>query len=113
MYGQRDSFAALLPEVWVHWDPRTVRQRGDTAFVTHRMDFLMLLPDQRRVVLEVDGQQHYAVEGKSTPDAHARTMQGDRDLRLKGYEVYRFGASELPPNCDTTLRTSFDRLVDA
>jgi len=114
LYGQGDSFAALLPEVWVHWDPHTVRQRGDAAYSTHRMDFLMLLPDHRRVVLEVDGQQHYSVGGRPSPETYARTMRGDRDLRLSGYEVYRFGAHELGgSSIDTTLRAFFDRLLES
>ena len=35
---------ALLPEVWLHWDPKTVRERGADALIRFRMDFLMLLP---------------------------------------------------------------------
>jgi hypothetical protein len=31
---------ALLPEVWVHWDHKTVRQRGVHALQNLRMDFL-------------------------------------------------------------------------
>lgn len=112
LYGQVRSFAALLPEVWVHWDHQTVRQRGNAAYTAHRMDFLMLLPNHRRVVLEVDGQQHYSAKGLPSPEAYARTMQGDRDLRLSGYEVYRFGALELlSPSISDTLRRFFDRLL--
>lgn len=113
IYGQCDSFLALLPEVWVHWDPQTVQRRGDDAYSTQRMDFLMLLPNHRRVVLEVDGRQHYSDKGQPSPTAYARTMQGDRDLRLSGYEVYRFGAREITgPSIDDTLRAFFDRLLE-
>ncbi len=60
---------ALLPEVWLHWDPKTVQERGKDALLRFRMDFLMLLPNGVRVVLEVDGKQHYAgADFKADPD---------------------------------------------
>lgn len=55
---------ALLPEVWLHWDPKTVQMRGRDALLRFRMDFLLLLPRGQRVVLEVDGIQHYASNGR-------------------------------------------------
>jgi hypothetical protein len=58
---------ALLPEVWLHWDPKTINQRGALAFPNHRMDFLMLLPGGRRFVFEIDGKQHYAVGERAEP----------------------------------------------
>jgi very-short-patch-repair endonuclease len=94
---------ALLPEVWVHWDPKTMHARGDTAMTHHRMDFLLLLPGGHRVVLEVDGIQHYSSaqttdgwrNAKADRKEYARTVRGDRDLKLSGYEVFRFGTAEL------------------
>lgn len=60
------------------------------------MGFLMLLPNGVRVVLEVDGKQHYAgADGKADPDKYAAMAAAYRDLRLLGYDVYRFGAKEL------------------
>lgn len=90
------SLPALLPEVWLHWDPQTVKQRGADALFRFRMDFLLLMPHGVRVVIEVDGKQHYAdASGKADPGLYARTMAADRELRLAGYEVFRFGAAEL------------------
>ncbi len=86
---------ALLPEVWLHWDPKTIGQRGVEALTNHRIDFLILPPDRSRIVLEVDGQQHYSSNGQGNPQIYAAMARGDRDLKLAGYEVYRFGASEL------------------
>ncbi|MFX4293570.1 hypothetical protein [Streptomyces bohaiensis] len=88
---------ALLPEIWLHWDPKTLGQRGAHALQNLRMDFLMLLPGNRRVVLEVDGMQHYTRAEGTQPDSarYAATMAGDRDLKLRGYEVFRFGHHEL------------------
>lgn len=42
--GAVQDLPALLPEVWLHWDPKTVRERGPQALLRFRMDFLLLLP---------------------------------------------------------------------
>jgi hypothetical protein len=87
---------ALLPEVWLHWDPKTARERGKDALLRFRMDFLLLLPNGTRVVIEVDGKEHYAdARGQADPKRYADMATCDRDLRLAGYDVYRFGAVEL------------------
>jgi very-short-patch-repair endonuclease len=96
---------ALLPEVWLCWDPKTVQARGADALLNLRMDFLLLVPGGGRIVLEVDGRTHYANERQDKADEpskwiadpvkYARTMAGSRNLTLAGYDVYRFGASEL------------------
>ncbi len=87
---------ALLPQVWMHYDPK---YEGELTLNRQRMDFLMLLPYNVRVVLEVDGRNHYAEEinGKweARPDKYAMMVSEDRKLRLRGYEIYRFGGSEL------------------
>ena len=86
---------ALLPEVWLHWDPKTVKERGRDALLRFRMDFLLLLPHRQRIVLEVDGSHHYATNGRPDTAKYAAGVRGDRDLKLSGYEVFRFGADEL------------------
>jgi very-short-patch-repair endonuclease len=86
---------ALLPEVWLHWDPKTVRERGPEALARFRMDFLLLLPGETRIVLEVDGKHHYSSDsGAGDPKRYAAQVRADRDLRLCGYDVYRFGEYE-------------------
>jgi hypothetical protein len=103
------ALPALLPEVWLHWDPKTVRQRGPQALLRHRMDFLLLLPHGRRVVLEVDGAHHHR-----TTAAYADTVRSDRELKLTGADVYRFGAGELtdPAQARPLLETFFTDLFD-
>lgn len=106
---------ALLPEVWLHWDPKTVQERGKDALLRFRMDFLMLLPNGVRVVLEVDGKHHYAgADSAADPGKYAAMAAADRDLRLSGYDVYRFGATELiAPAGPTTVGEFFERLFRA
>jgi very-short-patch-repair endonuclease len=87
---------ALIPQVYLHFDPMTQRQRkAPGPLARQRMDFLLLLSPSDRIVLEVDGQQHYAKDGRPSPDTYAELTSEDRRLKLAGYEVFRFGASEL------------------
>ncbi len=113
LYGQQDTFHAMLPEVWLQWDAVTKSARGEDAQLSQRMDFLMLLPHHRRVVLEVDGSQHYSSNGTPSPAVYSVTTRGDRNLRLARYEVYRFSGYELasPTRAEQTAREFFSRLL--
>lgn len=97
---------ALIPQVYLHYDPysrKSGKQSG--ALYRQRMDFLLLAPDRSRIVIEVDGVQHYGVpnppdkKGRVTytavPRLYSEMVAEDRRLRLAGYEIYRFGGSEL------------------
>ncbi|WP_298800330.1 hypothetical protein [uncultured Pseudonocardia sp.] len=89
---------ALIPQVYLHYDPYTRRQLGNQpgALERQRMDFLLLFPQQVWVVIELDGIQHYADDAdRADPARYARMVREDRRLRLAGYEVYRFGGAEL------------------
>jgi hypothetical protein len=108
---------ALLPQVYLHYDPYTGTRYlpGSAPLQRQRMDFLMLLPHRVRVVIECDGRQHYADDdGKASPRRYAAMMAEDRELRLKGYEVYRFGGAELiaTAGLEKALGTFFDRLIE-
>ncbi len=86
---------ALIPQVYLHYDPKTAAQRGSAPVLARqRMDLLLLLNHGARVVIEVDGRQHYADDGEASPAKYASMAVEDRKLRLDGYEVYRFGAAE-------------------
>lgn len=60
------------------------------------MDFLLLFGDAGRVVVEVDGSQHFAEDGKPSLARYADMVAADRDLRLARYEVYRLGPTSSP-----------------
>jgi len=123
VYGKRygtlgADIPALLPQVYLHYDPYTrVSYRPGTSppLPRQRMDFLLLLPDAVRIVLEVDGKQHYANGEEVSPQLYSEMTAEDRRLRLRGYEVYRFGGFELSqpqPQAAATLRTFFDDLFE-
>lgn len=93
-----DRVPALIPQVYLHYDPYTQRSRLDRPgpLSRQRMDFLMLLPLDQRIVIEIDGKQHYSDDtGQAQPRLYAKMVAEDRRLRLAGYEVYRFGGYEL------------------
>jgi hypothetical protein len=94
LYGSHGfDVPALIPQVYLHYDPYT--KRTGATLARQRMDFLLLLPNRRRVVLELDGIQHYAdSQGRAQPRLYAEIVAEDRKLRLAGYEVYRFGGQE-------------------
>ena len=97
-YGQLGfDQPAIIPQVWLHYDPKSAWQRdGGGPLDRQRMDFLLLLAGRRRVVLEVDGVHHFSDDaGRPSPTRYADMVRADRDLRLAGYEVYRFGGAEL------------------
>lgn len=104
------NLPALLPEVWLHWDPRTVKERGRNALLRFRMDFLLLLPQGVRVVIEVDGKHHYADSaGAADVRRYAQMVRADRELKLAGYEVFRFGAAELQaPTAKVDVKAFFE-----
>ena len=90
------NFPALAPQVYLHYDPYTIRRRsGNIVLPRQRMDFLLLFSNKQRIVLEIDGKQHYSEGEVPSPKKYAEMVLADRELKLNGYEVYRFGGYEL------------------
>ena len=91
------ALPALIPQVYLHYDPATISQlRNGKRLVRQRMDFLLLLPHRNRVVIEIDGPHHFSESnGEASLEKYAEMVRADRDLRLLGYEIYRFGTNEL------------------
>jgi len=91
----------LIPQVYLHYDPYTIKQlKGGSRIPRQRMDFLLLLPGNNKIVIEIDGKQHYTKDNsnESSPRKYAEMVSEDRNLRLRGYELYRFGGYELKSN---------------
>jgi len=115
--GLGDGIPALIPQVYLHYDPYTRAHHapGAAPLPRQRMDFLLLLPQRIRIVIECDGRQHYADEsGRADSQLYAEMVAEDRELRLRGYEVYRFGSAELTEGSatDRPLAAFFDRLAE-
>lgn len=99
---------ALVPQVYLHYDPYTLAQLDQRRRLPRqRMDFLLLLSSFERIVIEVDGQQHYSDAGNSSPQKYAEMVSADRQLRLLGYDVYRFGGAELSGNEGESIVVKF------
>jgi hypothetical protein len=109
------TLPALIPQVYLHYDPYVRPQIGDQPgrLKRQRMDFLLLLPRRARVVLEIDGVQHYAEGSTPSPRRYAEMVSEDRALRLARYEMYRFGGHELADKAAAKdmMNSFFDRLL--
>ena len=85
---------ALIPQVYLYYDPQTFKQRGYKLFEHQKMDFLMIFSHRDRVVIEIDGKQHYAEGDEASPKLYADMVKAHREMSLYGYDVYRFGGYE-------------------
>lgn len=108
------DFPALVPQVYLHYDPKTIKElAGQQRLERQRMDFLILFSNQNRVVIEVDGKQHYADGNLASPEKYAEMVAADRKLRLAGYELYRFGGYELQGmNGEKIIKSFFVQLLE-
>lgn len=107
---------ALIPQVYLHYDPYTLKQlQGIPRLARQRMDFLLLLHGRRRVVIEIDGKQHYAEGDRASPKRYAVMVAEDRRLKLGGYELFRFGGYEFqsPEEAKEKIIDFFQRLLNA
>lgn len=103
-----ERLPALVPQVYLHYDPKTFNELKEIKRPPRqRMDFLILFSNSERVVIEVDGQQHYADGDKASPQKYSEMVAEDRKLRLQAYEVYRFGGHELNQTNSKDLITTF------
>jgi hypothetical protein len=86
------NVATGLHSSTLHFDPATQSARrsagqSGSPLARRRMDFLILFSSRYRVVLEVDGVQHYANGDTARPAHYGEMVSEDRRLRLAGYEV--------------------------
>jgi very-short-patch-repair endonuclease len=106
-----ESFPALVPQVYLHFDPKSLKDlEGQQRLPRQRMDFLILLSNNQRIVIEIDGKQHYSEnDNVPSPRKYSEMVAEDRRLRLLGYEVYRFGGYELKD--DNSNKAQSENLV--
>jgi hypothetical protein len=104
---------ALLPQVWLSYDPLTREQRyGKPALDRQRLDFLMYLPGRRKVIIEVDGIYHISKGGgQACLETYSKGLAADRGLMAKGYTIYRFGADEIQKSASDVLGQFFHDIL--
>ncbi len=84
---------ALLPQVWLNWEPISRQQRGSPS-VPQRFDFLWWGPNNKCAVIELDGSSHIETDGNPDETKYVHQIASDRDLTLRGFQVFRFGNKE-------------------
>ena len=115
---------ALIPQVHLYYDPLTKKDRNWQLIFEHQVfDFFMLFSLRDRVVIEIDGQQHYGDKESfaerpfpvyiANADKYAQMVSAQRDLSLYGYDVYRFGGKEFynNPAMKNIIKDFFNRLM--
>lgn len=102
-----ENIPAIFPQVYLYYDSKVQKERLKKIFDHQCMDFLILLSESHRVVIEIDGIQHYAFDEpitipqrrfpihEASVDRYASMVAAQREMTLAGYEVYRFGGKEL------------------
>lgn len=112
---------ALIPQVYMYYDPKTKEQRDWHIFEHQKMDFMMIIKPNQRVVIEIDGKQHYAEDEiapgtghkhYASPKRYAEMMKAHRAMSLAGYDVYRFGGRELWVNAADSEEAIIERIHD-
>lgn len=89
---KKDFF--LFPEVYVN-----VNMKSWDLESKQCIDFMMILPNKEKVIIEIDGIGHYANEnkGKWYADSNKFSVDRkfDREMQFQGYKVFRFGNVEI------------------
>lgn len=108
------DFPALIPQVYLHYDPISAKNLcGVKRLPRQRMDFLLLLPMHVKIIIEIDGKQHYSENNTASPRKYAEMVKEDRNLKLLGYEVFRFSGFELSADlAEETTETFITKLFD-
>lgn len=92
----KNNLPALVPQVYLAYDPLSAKElpNGKTR-IRQRIDFLLIMPNLKRIIIEIDGKHHYANDdGRANVHKYAEMVKTDRALKLRGYDLYRFGGGE-------------------
>lgn len=110
------NLPALLPETYVKYDNKTIKQRLGSKVTFQRMDFGLILPHNRKILIELDGKQHYSKQDINgnwvvDPEIYALERKLDRDMKFQGYEVIRVGNEELrQEGVDNVVKDLFEKM---
>lgn len=111
-YKQRDDLPVLIPQVYLHYDPKDQKLRkkllSGKILTFQRMDFLIIYKG-KRVILEIDGSTHTP---QNSLEYYSKQCEYDRNMKFLGYDVFRLGGHELTYNFDNILSDFFNKLFD-
>ena len=115
-YFSKETDPALFSQVHLHYDPKTITQlveiEGKKKRLTfQRMDFLILY-NNYRIIIEIDGVEHYSSDGKPDSKKYSDQVAYDRKMKFLGYHIFRLGGYELSKNFDTVVNDFFKSLRD-
>lgn len=112
----KDNDPAIFPQVYLHYDPKTIKEltiieNGKKRLAFQRMDFLILYRN-KRIVIEIDGKEHYSENGQPSPEKYAAQVAYDRKMKFLGYDIFRIGGYELSKNANKVKDEFFKDLID-
>ncbi|CAD0225971.1 DUF559 domain-containing protein [Planktothrix agardhii] len=90
-YGKFSQFRKnyvpiLIPQAWIQWHSSSKDKLKPTHSLKddiYRIDFVAFWNNKRFAIL-IDGESHY-----SKQESYSKTLKEDRDLRQKGWEIFR------------------------
>lgn len=110
-YYSGDIFPVLIPQVYLHYDPKDKEIRKkykyNKTLIFQRMDFLIIYKN-RRVIIEIDGKTHTP---ENSLEQYSKQLEYDRTMKFLGYDVFRLGGYELTRNFEETVKNFFDNLM--
>ena len=72
----------------------------------------MILSHKYRIVIEIDGKQHYAEGTTASPKLYSEMVRAHREMSLLGYDVYRFGGYEfMEADADETVKNKVLEII--
>lgn len=88
----KDDTPALLPEVELYHNSYTNKENKN--YNPQRMDFCLILPNDKKILIELDGIQHISELDKfgtwvASEDKYSEQCLFNNEWQLKGNEIYR------------------------
>ncbi|PFZ90015.1 hypothetical protein [Bacillus wiedmannii] len=115
-----DRYPAILPQVMIAYSP--ILSKGDLKSLkidpNHRytMDFKVIPNKNTKILIEIDGKEHYSKlinkQYIAAPSLYAAQVKEDRELKLKGYSIFRFGGFEVMKGKEKELSKEMKKVFD-
>ncbi|WP_202806334.1 DUF559 domain-containing protein [Planktothrix agardhii] len=83
---RKNDAPILIPQAWIQWHSSSKDKLKPTHSLKddiYRIDFVAFWNNKRFAIL-IDGESHY-----SNQESYSKTLKEDRDLRQKGWEIFR------------------------